>query len=52
MKYCCNKPFSPARLPFFYGWIILFAGIIGMLMSVPGQTVGVSAFTEDLLKTA
>ncbi|MCF8346665.1 MAG: MFS transporter [Bacteroidales bacterium] len=50
MKQRCNKPFPPARLPFFYGWVILFAGIIGMLMSVPGQTVGVSAFTEDLLK--
>ncbi len=49
MKQRCNRPFSPARLPFFYGWVILFAGIIGMLMSVPGQTVGVSAFTEDLL---
>lgn len=36
-------------MPFFYGWVILVAGTIGMLMSVPGQTVGVSAFTEDLL---
>lgn len=49
MKQQCNKPFSPARIPFFYGWVILVAGTIGMLMSVPGQTVGVSAFTEDLL---
>ncbi len=49
MKQQCNKPFAPSGLPFFYGWVILGAGTIGMLMSVPGQTVGVSAFTEDLL---
>lgn len=45
-----NQPFDPSRLPLFYGWIILAAGTIGMLMSVPGQTVGVSAFTEFLLE--
>jgi len=42
-------PFSPARWPFFYGWTILFWGIIGTLLSAPGQTTGVSAFTEPLL---
>ncbi|MEX0986858.1 MAG: MFS transporter [Bacteroidales bacterium] len=49
MKHQGNNPFAPVKLPFFYGWVILIAGIIGMIMSVPGQTVGVSAFTEDLL---
>jgi MFS family permease len=49
MKHQGHKPFSPLRIPFYYGWVILVAGTIGMLMSVPGQTVGVSAFTEDLL---
>lgn len=49
MKYLCNKPFAPSKFPIYYGWVILGAGTIGMLMSVPGQTVGVSAFTEDLL---
>lgn len=29
--------------------MILFAGIIGLLMSAPGQTIGVSAFTDHLL---
>lgn len=43
-------PFDPSRLPFFYGWVVLIAGTVGVLMSVPGQTVGVSAFTESLLK--
>lgn len=50
MKNRGNQPFDPAKLPVFYGWIILAAGTIGMLMSVPGQTVGVSAFTEYLLE--
>ena len=50
MKKNCNKPFSPSRLPFFYGWVILAAGTIGVLMSVPGQTTGVSVFTENLLR--
>ncbi len=49
MKKRCKKPFSPAKLPFFYGWVILIAGTIGILMSIPGQTMGVSVFTEDLL---
>lgn len=42
-------PFSPSRLPFFYGWVILAAGIVGTVMSVPGQTMGVSVFTDHLL---
>ena len=42
-------PFSPAKWPFFYGWVIIFAGIIGILMSVPGQTIGVSVFTDHLI---
>jgi len=50
MKKQCNKPFSPSQLPFFYGWVILAAGTIGVLMSVPGQTMGVSVFTENLLR--
>jgi MFS family permease len=42
-------PFAPARWPFFYGWNILLWGIIGTLLSAPGQTTGVAAFTEPLL---
>ena len=51
MKRHCNKPFPPSRLPFFYGWVILAAGTIGILMSIPGQTMGVSVFTENLVGT-
>ncbi len=50
MKQNSNRPFPPSRLPFFYGWIILAAGTIGILMSIPGQTMGVSVFTENLLR--
>ena len=40
----------PARCPFFYGWVILACGTLGMLMSIPGQTMGVSVFTDPLLE--
>ena len=41
---------DPARFPFFYGWIVLGAGTLGVLMSAPGQTVGVSVFTDSLIE--
>jgi OFA family oxalate/formate antiporter-like MFS transporter len=41
--------FSPARFPVFYGWVIAVVGTIGVLASVPGQTMGVSVFTDHLL---
>jgi OFA family oxalate/formate antiporter-like MFS transporter len=49
MKKHVNIPFAPSRIPVFYGWIIVAAGTMGMLMSIPGQTMGVSVFTENLL---
>jgi MFS transporter, OFA family, oxalate/formate antiporter len=42
-------PFSPRNVPFFYGWVILLASIFGLLMSAPGQTIGVSTFTDYLM---
>ncbi len=42
-------PFKPVKWPFFYGWVVIFAGIIGMIMSIPGQTIGVSVFTDPLI---
>lgn len=44
------KSLSIARFPFFYGYVILFSGTIGVLMSVPGQTVGISVFTDFLIE--
>ena len=44
-------PFDPMNWPFFYGWVILFAGTVGILMSMPGQTIGVSLFTDPLISS-
>lgn len=45
-----NLPFNPSRLPFFYGWGVLAVGTLGMVASAPGQTVGVSVFTDLLIE--
>ena len=42
-------PFDPARLPFFYGWVIVAVATLGIIMSIPGQTMGVSVFTDHLI---
>jgi len=42
-------PFAPDRCPVFYGWPLVAAGALGILMSVPGQTIGVSVFTDSLI---
>lgn len=42
-------PFQANRWPFFYGWFIVLMGTLGMLFSVPGQTMGVSVFTDHLI---
>ena len=42
-------PFRPERLPFFYGWVIAAVATLGILMSIPGQTMGVSVFTDHLM---
>jgi MFS transporter, OFA family, oxalate/formate antiporter len=49
-KRLARFPFDPARLPFFYGWGVLFFGTLGMFASTPGQTVGVSVFTDHLIE--
>ena len=44
-----NFPFAPARFPIFYGWVVLAAAVLGAIASIPGQTIGVSVFTEHLM---
>ncbi|MEM7119025.1 MAG: MFS transporter [Chloroflexota bacterium] len=39
-----------ARTPFFYGWVILAAGILGNIMSSPGQTYSFSIFIEEFIR--
>lgn len=43
-------PFAPRKLPFFYGWVIVAGATIGILFSIPGQTMGFSVFTEVLME--
>ncbi|MFP4384362.1 MAG: MFS transporter [Spirochaetia bacterium] len=40
----------PEKWPFFYGWLVVGMGTVGILMSAPGQTVGVSVFTDHLIR--
>ena len=40
----------PDSYPFFYGWVILAVATIGTIMSIPGQTMGVSVFTDHLIR--
>lgn len=40
----------PEKFPFFYGYIIAFIGTIGIWASLPGQTVGVSTFTDPVME--
>ena len=35
--------------PFYYGWIVLLAGTFGIMMTTPGQTVGVSVFLDKII---
>ncbi|GGZ69251.1 hypothetical protein [Algibacter mikhailovii] len=39
---------KPEKSPIFYGYIVLLFGSIGILASIPGQTVGVSVFTDPV----
>ena len=43
-------PFAPKKLPFFYGWAIVAVATVGIVMSIPGQTMGVSVFTDHLIR--
>lgn len=38
--------FNISKFPFYYGWVILLFGSLGVLASIPGQTMGVSVFTD------
>ncbi|MEM6321545.1 MAG: MFS transporter [Bacteroidota bacterium] len=44
-----DVPFKPYKFPINYGWVILIVGILGVIMSIPGQTMGVSVFTDYLI---
>ena len=44
-----NWPFQPSKIPFFYGWIILLFSTLGILFSIPGQTIGLAVFTDSFI---
>ena len=37
------------RVPIYYGWVILAAGVVGRILSSPGQTYSVSIFIEHFI---
>ena len=39
---------DPAKSPLFYGYVILAIGTLGIYCSIPGQTIGVSVFTDPV----
>ena len=43
-------PVSPQRWPFFYGWMIVAVATVGIVFSIPGQTMGFSVFTDILIE--
>lgn len=45
-----DKPINPGRFKIYYGWILVPVAVIGIIMSMPGQTAGFSAFTEPILE--
>lgn len=44
-----HRPFSPARVGVFYGWIVLVVSTIGVLASIPGQTMVMSVFADQFM---
>lgn len=46
-----DRPYTIiSKFPFYYGWIILIVGSLGVIASVPGQTMGVSVFTDHIME--
>lgn len=45
-----RRPFDPARFPFYYGYWIVVVSTLGILASIPGQTMGVSVFNDALIE--
>lgn len=48
-----TRPFDAGRFTertgVFYGWVVLGFAVLGVLASVPGQTMGVSVFADPLI---
>ena len=42
-------PFDPAKMPFYYGWVIVTCTAVGIISSIPGQTVGVNVLNDTFM---
>jgi MFS family permease len=38
-----------ARTPFYYGWVILGAGTLGLMMTLPGRTAAISVVLDPII---
>ena len=45
-----DPPGAPARLPFYYGWVIVGIAALAMVGTLPGRTQGLGLITEPLLR--
>lgn len=45
-----NRPFPPGSCRVHYGWIVAAAATVGIVCSIPGQTIGVGVFTDRLIE--
>lgn len=45
-------PFAPKRWPFFYGWVIAAGSTLGIVCSIPGQTMVMSVFADRFIEAA
>ena len=45
-----NWPFAVKNFPFFYGWVIWLVSTLGIVMSIPGQTMGMAVFTNHFIE--
>ncbi|MCB1230554.1 MAG: MFS transporter [Verrucomicrobiae bacterium] len=43
-------PVSPRAWPVFYGWVVVAVATMGIVFSIPGQTMGFSVFTDILIE--
>jgi MFS family permease len=43
-------PFDIRGMPFYYGWLIWVFSTLGILISIPGQTMGMAVFTDYLIE--
>ncbi len=39
----------PARVPFYYGWMVLVCAAVAMVATLPGRSVGIGLITEPLI---